>query len=250
MTVSGLDVSSYQPTDLTALIQQYAAQHVVVRLYQDIESPPQSHSLDQIASVLANGCTVGVYMWLYGDIAVAQQVQSALSICPPDAPIVWVDCELYGNSHPTQVQALEAVQRIESAGLRAGIYTGDWFVEGYWGDYIGGLADRAAWLAVYNGNNDLNITSKYWPYSQIYGHQYRGTPVDLDCFDEAVTMITIPAPPGPEPPMPDCDVCFNNLGVATYNIHDGLVAEANRKSGPRKSQILAIADQLAALRIS
>ncbi len=63
--VRAMDVSSHQPTDLTALIQAHRIEHVIVRLYQPDEQPSQDITREQIASTRANGCTVGGYMWLY-----------------------------------------------------------------------------------------------------------------------------------------------------------------------------------------
>ncbi len=242
--VHAMDTSSAQPRDLTGLIQQYGVSHVVVKLYQTVELIDQQYSLDQLASAQAAGCTPGGYLWLYGTLGAAGQVADALDLIRRAGvalPILWIDCETYKErdrsiTYPTQAQALEAVEACESAGQRAGIYTGNWFVDGYWGGQVGELASRPVWLADYNGVPDLNTPSPYWPAEQVLGHQYQGNPVDLDVFDSSVTSAGTP-PSG----QPSYEELQSIIGYLTGDLMNGFESEANRKP-IRKTQLLALVE--------
>lgn len=194
--VRGMDVSSAQPRDLSALIAEHQPGHVVVKLYQTIENISQDYSAAQIASAQADGCTVGGYVWLYGGVNIEQQVHDAVALarrCGVALPILWVDCETYTDgTYPTLLEALSACEAAERLGVKAGIYTGNWFVRDYWKP-VGGIGElkwRPAWLADYNGQEDLNTPSPYWPAEMVLGHQYQGSPIDLSTFARSVTVAS------------------------------------------------------------
>ncbi len=241
--VDAIDVSSAQPRDLTALIQQYQPSHVVVKLYQTVEVIDQQYSLDQIASAQAQQCSIGAYLWLYGSLGAAGQVQDALDLIARAGvvlPLLWIDCETYRESngritYPTQAQALQAVETVEAAGLRAGIYTGNWFVSGYWSGQVGELYSRPVWLADYDAPPSLEVYSPYWAAEQVLGHQYQGNPLDLDVFDPSVTTVDAPAPA-----QPSYAELQSSIGYLTGDLMDGFESEANGKR--RKSQLLALVE--------
>lgn len=241
--VSAIDVSSAQPRDLSTLILQHQPQHVVVKLYQTIENIPQQYSLDQLASAQANGCSVGGYVWLYGSVPLMQQVGDALDLAERAGitlPILWIDCETYRESngtttYPTQAQALQAVQACEARGVRAGIYTGNWFVEGYWGGNVGELASRPVWLAAYDDVATLETPSPYWPRELVLGHQYDSTPIDQDVFDPSVTTTD------PAPSQPSYEELQTIIGWFSHDLMDGFESEANRHP-IRKGQLLALVE--------
>jgi GH25 family lysozyme M1 (1,4-beta-N-acetylmuramidase) len=249
--IHGIDVSSHQPRDLTALIQQHQPQHVVVKLYQTIESIPQEQSADQIASALASGCTVGGYVWLYHGVDPAQQVHDALELaqrCGVTLPILWIDLELYEGIGPTLDEALTAARTCDALGVPVGIYTGNWFVKDYWDGEIGQLVDYPVWLADYNGQADLDTPSLYWPAERVVGHQYQDKPIDFDVFDPSVVTPTAtadtPTVSDVAPSAPTYEDLANALGYTSHDLAEGLEAEANREGGPRPDQILAIAGKL------
>lgn len=177
-------MASYQPRDLTALIRNHRAQHVVVRLYQPPEHPPQDHSLAQIESARANGCTVGGYLWLYRDLDPKRQVFDAVSLAQRAGvalPVLWLDIEPYTDgSLPSVYQIHQAVDEARRLGMRPGIYTGAWV----W-PRLGNptaFADLPLWAAEYNHTPDLESVRLFGGWERASGHQYSDDPVDQNVF--------------------------------------------------------------------
>lgn len=253
--VRGMDVSNFQARDLSDLIQRYQIEHVVVRLWLPEEIPDEQYSLDQVASARANGCTVGAYFWLYGTLDPTKQAQDAVALmrrCGIEGVPLWLDLETYAErdgtvSFPSREQAIAACQAIADLDVEPGVYTGDWFVSEHWGKQADGLLFYPVWLADYaNPRQDLEIVSHYWAHEMVMGHQYTGSPVDLDIFDRSVTQV-VEAPPEAESPAtgaPTYEDLASALGVVTHNYADGLEAEANREEGPRPEQILGIVEKM------
>lgn len=249
--VKGMDVSSHQPRDLSALIREHQPEHIIVKLYQTIENIPAQYSIDQIHSAQANGCSVSGYVWLYHGVDPEQQVADALAVADlagVHLPVLWIDLETYEGEGPTREEALAAVQACEAHEVQPGIYTGNWYVHDYWGGDVGELGSQIVWLADYNGVPDLNTPSPYWSTPYIVGHQYSDKPVDMDVFHPSAAGGAIASPPDESVPTPpDTDWLISTLGYASHDVPEGLEAEANRKGGPRKSQVLAIAEKLRTL---
>lgn len=243
--VQAIDVSSHQDRDLTGIIRQYQPSHVVVKCYQTVERKFQQCTLDQMASAQANGCSVGGYVWLYGGLDPAQQVADAIAISQAAGvtlPILWLDLETYheadgSTTWPSYEETVAAVEACERQGMRAGLYTGNWFVEGYWGGHVGLLAQYPVWLADYNGVPDLNTPSPYWAADKILGHQYQGNPIDLNVFDPSVTTLDSITPES----SPSYEELQTIIGYLTHDLMDGFEGEANRKP-IRKSQLLALVE--------
>lgn len=250
--VRGMDVSNFQDRDLTDLIQRYQLQHVVVRLWLPEERPDPGYSLDQIASALGNGCTVSGYYWGYEGLQPEKSVNDALTLWQRanvgQIPILWPDIETYEDEGcPNEEWTNRASRETEQAGVRAGIYSSDEMVRQWWGGQVGPeMQARAYWCANYNSRADLDVSSRYWPRELILGHQYTGKPYDLDVFDASVTVVDggIPSEVSPITAPPTYEDLANALGFASHDLADGLEGEANRKGGPRKGQVLAIAGKL------
>lgn len=186
--VRAIDVSSAQPRDLTALIQKFQPQHVVVKLAQALEHTGlQDVSRNQIASVLANGCTVGGYMWLYKDLdpylAVADVLKLARS-CGVKLPVLWLDVETYTDGTipgPGTIQA--ALNECDEEGVIGGIYTS----RSMW-QRIGSpsmFGDSPLWVADYNEKADLDVVL-FGAWTEAKGHQYTSTPIDQSVFTAAL----------------------------------------------------------------
>lgn len=188
--VKAIDVSSHQPANLTNLIQIHQPEHVIVKLYQDIEQPPQQHSIDQLRSALDNGCTLGGYVWLYHNIDVRQQIDSAISVLPLGIaiPILWIDVERYTDgSIPTWHEVVDAVRYATEQYGQAGIYTGKWV----W-DILGnpiGLGHIPLWYSHYDIQPTLKLPSPFGGWTEAVGHQYTSDPVDLNIFDRKYTEV-------------------------------------------------------------
>lgn len=132
--IEGIDVSSYQPRDLSGLIALSGARHVVVKLYQSFEIPPQEHSIDQIESARLEGATAGGYFWLYR-VAPADaraQVRGALAVADEAGlalPVLWVDVEDYTDGTiPTARQVSDALDECAKHSVLGGVY----WNEGIW----------------------------------------------------------------------------------------------------------------------
>ncbi len=156
--ISAIDTSSAQPRDLSGLVATYHPEHVIVKLYQSIETIPQSYSVDQAQSAIDAGCTVGGYVWLYRDVDVNRQINDAVKlygIAGCQGPL-WVDVETYTDgSIPTEQQVMDALSLIELAGLVGGIYSSRemWRRIGNptWAPH------NPAWVADYNEKADLDV---------------------------------------------------------------------------------------------
>ncbi len=189
----GIDVSNYQPADLTELIRVNKAEHVVVRL----STESQDHfdiAVAQLKSAKANGCSLSGYIWCYWDmspewlIASALDVLGAAGLGPPDVGTIWLDVEERGPA--TGSIALiwpwlnAAIKAVQDDGYRVGIYTGKWF----WDAFMPGVAVYGLlplWVADYNNKPDLDV-ALFGGWQRCAGHQYSADGIDLDVFDESV----------------------------------------------------------------
>lgn len=177
--VRAIDVSNYQPTDLSELIAQTGAEHVVVRLSLPGERIRPEIALAQIASAKANGCTVGGYVWAYADVDPAQTVRDALALAETAGvklPVLWIDCE--EDPGPDALWLRVAVAECRRLGVQPGIYTGSW----WWDRRFGGDVEFAGlpfWLAIYDGVANLP--------DGLAGKQYAADGVDRDVFRNEYT---------------------------------------------------------------
>lgn len=241
--VPGMDTSSYQPRDLSALIAAHGVEHVVVKAYQTIEHIDRQHSIDQMVSARANGCSVGAYVWLYAGISPAHQVQDALRVAEDAGealPLLWLDLEPYTDgSMPSVYETHQAVDECRRQGVAVGIYTGAWCWPRMGNTEA--FSDLPLWAAVYQGGPTLNIPL-FGGWTFASGHQYTSNPVDLSVFLPEVTGAV--AAPEPAAPPDRIAELYSALGFASHDIPDGLEAEAMRRAGPRKSQVLSLAAKL------
>lgn len=201
MTVQALDVSSYQPRDLSALIATHQPQHIIVKLYQAIESVSQDHSREQLLSALANGCSVGGYVWGYANTDPRATVQDVVGLAQSVGvalPVLWLDIETYmGFSGPDPCWIREAVEECRCLGIRPGIYTARW----YWDQYMIGVtafSDLPLWLAEYDDDPDIESVVLFGGWQRAAAKQWSNTPVDQNTIRVEYTQVE-------EPPMPTPD---------------------------------------------
>ena len=185
----GLDVASYQPRDLTPLIQQLQPEHVVVRLYIPGERPPPDHSWAQIESARANGCSVGGYVWQYSSFSPIGTALDAINCAETvglDPPVYWIDIEPFTDgSIPTATQIGRCLDEFDQQGKRAGIYTGKWVWDRYYAG-VTAFADRPLWSANYGIPPD-DLSAGYGGWTEAQGHQFVSKPVDQSMFLRSVT---------------------------------------------------------------
>lgn len=191
----GIDVSNWQPADLTAIIKAHGIKHVVVRAFMPWEKPSNDHAVAQIASARANGCTVGIYVWCYRNADPEETIYRTVALMTQwgiKGPL-WLDCETYtGNDGdhdlgPDGLWLEEAKAEADGWKVKLGIYSGRWFVTSFIPGYVE-FADWPLWLADYNGQPNLDGIEipAGWNRDRLLGHQYSDKPVDLDVFSRRV----------------------------------------------------------------
>jgi cell wall-associated NlpC family hydrolase/GH25 family lysozyme M1 (1,4-beta-N-acetylmuramidase) len=179
----GIDVSSHQSADLSAIIAQFRPEHVVVKLAQTIELPGlRAHAKAQIASVKAAGVSCGGYLWLYQSIDPGQQVDDALSLAAEAnlvLPVLWIDVETYpnDNSCPTAEQVRAALDRCAERGVKGGVYTGKYIWQALGNPSFPGVP---LWYAHYNDRPVID-TPQYGDMTPV-GHQWTSSPLDQNVF--------------------------------------------------------------------
>jgi hypothetical protein len=191
--VPGIDVSSAQPTDLSALIARTGARHVCVKLYQRVELGGRGAAISkaQLTSAIQNGCSVSGYWWQYRDVPIEQQVQDALAIPAQMGialPIVYSDAETYTDGTcPSGEQVKYGLGYVRDQGQRSALYTGLYV----WRDHLGqiDLTGELLYSANYNGLPTLESSPGYGGMTVI-AHQYADRdaqgPIDCDVFDASV----------------------------------------------------------------
>lgn len=188
--VRGIDTASYQPTDLTALIAETGARHVVVKIYQQVERiggrlTGAEHSAAQIRSAQANGASVGGYIWCYASRDPAESVRDGLNLarsCGVALPLLWLDIEPYTDgSLPGADWIRAALAECEAQGVRGGIYSGAWVWPRLGSPQFPGVP---LWSAIYDGVPQLDVT----PYGgmRLVGKQFTTHPCDTNVFDPSV----------------------------------------------------------------
>lgn len=195
-TVHGIDVSSYQPLDLTHTIAflEPRPEHVVVRMYLEEEYPPIETSIRQAASAQQAGCSVGGYVWCYDSLTPERTIHGALETagkCGVKLPILWLDIEEYaGQPGPQEWWISLAVELCDDAEVRVGLYTAKW----YWDKHHAGsvtFGHLPLWAAQYDFASppaDLSLFKPFGGWTKAAGIQWTSTPVDRNVFSSAVTV--------------------------------------------------------------
>lgn len=191
--VEAIDVASWQPRDLTAIINSLDPRptHVVVHLYMGpgFEAPSQDISREQIYSAQANGCTPGGYMFCYPGLDPRESVRRALG-CAQSAggfvpPVLWLDVEDYaGDIVGTNFIAFAAEESIR-LGVPPGIYTN----QSSW-QRIGNptqFSNLPLWAAHWTGEHTLE-TPMFGGWTEASARQYQGDPLDRSVFLYSVTV--------------------------------------------------------------
>ena len=167
---SAIDVSNYQPRDLSEYIACYSPELIIIRVKLPCEPriDPQ-HEVDQANSAKEHGIAIAPYVWAYGSfpaVSTAAAVQARFDdgTFPAEAT-VWVDCE---DSDAPNAQwlrdFLDAVPH-----LAVGIYTGSY----WWRRYMHNT-DEFAFLPLWHAN----YFTPYGGWELPLMHQFTSTPID------------------------------------------------------------------------
>jgi GH25 family lysozyme M1 (1,4-beta-N-acetylmuramidase) len=225
-TVYAIDVSSHQPRDLTAIIQQHQPTHVICKMYLSIEVISQEHTRAQWRSAQASGCTLGGYVWCYRSFSPVETVREAVGLARSAGvtlPVLWLDCETYGSpvsDHgPDTAWLRAALAECERLGVRVGIYTGEWWVRDH---FPGGRATFAEfnpyplWLALYDGIPDYAVWRPFSGFVELAGKQWTTRlPSDTYELDRNVFRPEFTVPVGAEPPVEDVRIGYRHLRDVT-----------------------------------
>lgn len=261
--IYGLDVSSYQPRDLSQLIAQLQPQHIVSKLYQPEESIAQAHSIAQIYSCQHNGVIPGGYWWGYRDLDPKRSVGNVVKLCESfnfAPPVLWCDIEPYrtNDNVPGIGWIVSAREETERLGYTFGIYSGYWVWQLL--GFPTELDDAYAWLAEYNGKQTMELTHVHG-LSRVVGHQWTSKPVDQNVWlPEAVGLsgeVSEPAVPTLNPNLISDDLHYwvHEIDKELNWIHDvGIyespegIKEAIQLAKEGETEIRLLADQVRSLR--
>jgi hypothetical protein len=187
--VRGMDVSNYQPANITGLIQQHKPEYVVVRLStEDTDKRAIAHY--QLEWTWDCDCPVSGYIWCYWGLDPEYHVRDALSIlktvgmAPDEAKVIWLDAE-DPPSGDVVAWLRTAIKTIQDAGYRAGIYTGKW----WWDQHLPNVTEFAhvpLWVAQYDCVALLDDVELFGGWTRAHGKQFSADGIDLDVFDGSV----------------------------------------------------------------
>lgn len=235
--VHAIDVASYQPKDLTALIQAYQVKHVVVHLYMPNEGPGPQWSRDQINSARQNGCTVGGYVFPYRPSDdIAYYLHNTLELCASvglQLPVCWVDCEPspFGPG-PDEAWMDQWFAACDSVNMPSGLYLNqDWLnTHSTWKKY--GLQGRPLWLAHWDHVADTTAGPVPAGWAQLAGKQWEVSSghlgdIDRDVFREEYTVYA-----GSQQQPQQLDPC--------RHLHEQIEAWINAKHRPTLKQMKAL----------
>lgn len=214
--------------------------------FVDPETGKLGYTGEALRRAVADGKHVGVYVWLWNGLDDPYgNIMARLETVPPSVQLSmrpWVDVEDTNGVVDRQdiIDALDAADDWANArGLpEAGIYTGDWYVNGYLGGWIPKVPQ---WIANYNGDPGSLIGG------MIVAHQFTSTPCDQnEMLDSEIVGAEQPTPPSDvdQAWLDKKELVVNTLGYVNGDLVTRFRAEANRKYGPRKKEINAITDEL------
>ncbi|MBI2900493.1 MAG: hypothetical protein HYY17_09925 [Planctomycetes bacterium] len=234
--VKALDISVYSGEIAAANVESWLSlgyTHVIVGTQK------ASTAKQQLATAVAGGMSVDVYVFLYFTSSMTTQVQNALSIAG-GFPVgrIWLDIEADPGSLGVAGITDKIQEAIDACGtMPYGIYTGAW----WWNQHMSGSAqfsDAPLWYAWYDDVASLDTwkTQAFGGWSSPAGKQYKGTTtVGGVGVDKNVMWLHVPdsgpaLPPGvPSAPTglsPDgatvtassTTLTWSNVGATKYQI--------------------------------
>lgn len=268
-SVLACDISNYT-SDLTpAALEQWKQAGVGLVIVQSIEPPagyPVGRTRLQVQQCLDAGLSVDVYIWLWFDLPLGDIAHKLDLIDGLDIQQLFLDVEDTAAVKYSQAECEEKVAaalnlcdlRVTANGQRCGVYSGRW----YWADarYMGNTtlcADRELWDANYDGVVDAALGFvPYGGWTSARIKQYRGSTslagisgLDLNVLsvEEAAEIQGLPPAPPPVEENPCAGLIVTVADIAD-RLGDQILAEANRKAGPRKTELKRIVAEMAAER--
>ncbi|MEU6441341.1 GH25 family lysozyme [Streptomyces sp. NPDC047046] len=231
MTITGIDVSSYQPTDYSTAGHAF----VFVKATEGT-TYTNPRMAAQAKRARDAGCVVGFYHFLRPGSMTAQAeyfVEQAASIA---GDVLWADWEDAGVSCADKDAFLAEVKRLRGATHRVGLYCN----RDFWlnRDTTSGAGD-ALWIADYNGKPGKPGIKAVWKF-----HQYTDRPLDTSraAFKDRAelrawaTRSTAPKPSAPAKATPKP----SSTGSTTYTVKSGdTLSDVAARHGVTLSALLA-----------
>ena len=180
---TAIDVSNYQPRDLSNLIQSYAPDTVIIRIQLPGEHIPAGYTLAQADSAHSWGVRVEAYVWGYGSVSPVWTMTEAVEMyvkMGAQGPL-WLDCE----ADITEDWIRDAVSTGEALGVTVGIYTGYWWWKGHVTSTEFGRLPL--WIAAYS--TDSPKLPDGW--DSYYWWQWTSDPIDQNVGGDEVDVIKV-----------------------------------------------------------
>ncbi len=204
----GIDVSSSQPRDLTAIIAKHKPSHVIVKGYLTAENVSQDHTREQVRSAQAAGCSVGMYAWCYRGVDPARTIDDIIALCASidlALPLLWLDCEIYEDDPgPDAAWLRKALAKAAEYEMPCGIYTGGWWVKDYFPGSFNAFEEFShlpMWLSQYDQNPDIGVFTSFSGIEKLAAKQWTtklpGDTYELDrdvIWSDYTTTATTPQP--------------------------------------------------------
>lgn len=185
--LTAIDVSGYQPRDISPLIHQYNPDVVRVKLYLPDEHITPYHTVVQSEYVLRERRGLEGYVVCYAALNPTYTIDTAVNLMQyVGATFLWLDIEPYLGVCPDREWVREAVKRCEELIPRQyGIYTGKWV----WSYYLLNttlFSHLPLWNAQYGPPEDPFLPYGGWRKEQ--SRQWADIPIDQNIiFEEEMT---------------------------------------------------------------
>lgn len=268
-----VDISNYTSPLTPENLQALKDAGVELVIAQAVDPPagfPAGRTRQQVQACIDAGLTVDVYIWLWFDLDTSD-IEHKLSLLD-GLPIrqLWLDVEdtaaIKYDQATCEQKVTDALALCDayatSGGQPTGLYTGRWFwVDSRYMDNTTAFSGRELWDANYDDVADAALGFvPYGGWTAPRIKQYRGTSelagisgLDLNVLSvaEAAELDGSDSSTTTEEPKSEeqCDWGWQSkkvdvVGAAgeLLTVADQLVAEANRKGGPRVTVVRKLAD--------
>jgi Glycosyl hydrolases family 25 len=256
------DVSNYsgplQPESVIAWRDNNDVGLVIVQAIDPPAGYPQGVTRQQLQACQDAGVTTDAYFYLWTNSDVRADMRRKLLLLEGfRIGRLWLDAEDTAIAPISSRRAAmwAAYQELDlfSANRnlpKAGLYTANWWINGYLGGDASEFKDRPLWLAQYDSVEDTNVVTLPSGWTSCAIKQYAGTStlagvgnVDLNVLsaeEEARVNGTVP-------PEDDCSSCISAVAYMADDLGDKLLAECQRSS-VRKTVVRAVVKEMQRVR--
>jgi hypothetical protein len=260
--VHGVDVSNYTGPLDTAALETWRDEHDIgLVIAQSIDPPsgyPTGVTRQQLQACADVGIATDAYLYLWTNSDVRADMRNKLSLLEGfTIGRLWLDAE---DTAPASVATRRAsmwaaFQELDLWSIDhdlplAGLYTGNWWINGYLDGDASEWANRSLWLAQYDGIDDTSVITLPKGWTSCAVKQYAGSStlagvggVDLNVLSaEEAARVT-----GTVPPAEECSDLINAVAYMADDLGDQLLAECKRSS-VRKTVVRQIVAEMQRVR--